>query len=80
MIPEELVVQRLSPEAWTKYRDLLSGLTKDNAASVKEQLVEMGILPGAGSMEHIPVDRPGKRARVDEDSGAAGATSTAALV
>ena len=50
-----MIVQHLDKEEWTKYQDLLSGITEANASQVKDKLVKMGIIPCASTMEHLPV-------------------------
>ena len=70
MVPETCIVHKVGMVEWQWYRDLLSGVTEEDATEVHEELVRMGIIAGAGVSGDAPMDRAGKRARMDDGSAA----------
>lgn len=55
-MPTEARLQRIPLANFVKYRDTLSGLTDENAITVKTKLSEVGVLPSVGTTDATPMD------------------------
>ena len=66
VVPESVVVQRVPDKEWSRYRELLSGITDENVQEVRLELMKLGSLPASSGDDGA--ERPPKRPRAEETS------------
>ena len=67
-MPEGTLVQTVSKETFTKYREALSGLNDVNAPEVMAKLINLGLTPGGGVVQRAPVQPIPMDTEQDESS------------
>lgn len=54
VVPEGTLVQTVSKDIFTQYKEALQGLTEGNMPEVMAKLLNLGLQPGAGVMQRAP--------------------------